>query len=153
MMEIAWEELERTTQRALSIRTEPIAAVPSPPKALLVWVGDRRGLIPATEVLGVGRVRAVDWMRLFVRFDGKPFRLRDAKESIRVPGRPGSYFVALRSGDAQAVDGLGGFVDYEPASLRPYAMKASSGVIRGRVRAEGVRGGEAELLSFAASTN
>ena len=147
-MDIPWKDLETTTEHSLISRTRPFALAPAVPKALLVWIGDRQGLIPASQVLGVGRIRPVDWMRLQVRLQKAVFRLVDVREKVQVPGGPGSYFVALRSGVAHAIDGLGGFVDYEPASLRPYVMRARGGAILGRVNTTGARGGEAELLNL-----
>jgi hypothetical protein len=151
-MNIPWEELSSATRQALRIRTDPIETTIQSPKALMVWVGDRQALIPASQVVGVGRIRPVEWMRLQVIHERRSYSLKDAKESLHVPGRPGSYFVALRNGSAQAVDGLGGFVDYEPQTLKPYVMRAFPGAILGKVRATGVRGGEAELLSFSAGS-
>lgn len=145
-MDIPWRELEQTTDQSLRLRTLPFAAAPLPPKALLIWIGDRQAVIPADQVLGVGRLNAADWMRVSVRWDQRRLRLVDAKARLRVPGRPGPYYVALRSGEAHAVDGLGGFVDYEPASLRPYSLRAAGSAILGKVRVVGARGGEAELI-------
>ncbi len=145
-------ELSRFVDDSLRYRfLEAVPAREPREKGLVFWLASRLAMVPASHVIGVGRVRPSDWLMGKIRVGKRFVRLKDLKPYARVPGEAGRFFVAVSYQGAEmawVVDGLASSVDFDPRTLTPIPLHSGSAVILGTVRTDDTAHPELTLLDL-----